>query len=37
MKTDYKKLLDDGVHPTTEGHQKIFGTVSAFLMKNKLL
>lgn len=37
MKTDYKKLLDDGVHPTTDGHQKIFETVSAFLIKNKLL
>ncbi len=37
MKTDYKKLLDDGIHPTTEGHQKIFETVSAFLIKNKLL
>lgn len=37
MKVDYKKLLDDGVHPTTEGHRKIFKTVSAFLVKSKLL
>ena len=36
-KLDYAKLLDDGIHPTTEGHKKIFKTVSAFLLKNKLL
>jgi lysophospholipase L1-like esterase len=36
-KADYKKLLDDGIHPTAEGHQKIFKTVSAFLVKNGLL
>lgn len=34
---DYKKLLDDGLHPTTEGHKKIFETVSTFLVENKLL
>lgn len=37
MKVDYKKMLGDGVHPTTEGHRKIFKTVSAFLIKSKLL
>lgn len=34
-KTDYKSLLDDGCHPTTEGHRKIFERVKAFLLEKK--
>lgn len=31
MKENYKNLLEDGVHPNTEGHQKIFEIVKDFL------
>jgi lysophospholipase L1-like esterase len=34
-KDDYKELLDDGVHPTTAGHRKIYKIVKEKL-KNKL-
>ncbi len=37
MKEDYKKLLADGTHPTTEGHKKIFALVLDFLKKNKIV
>lgn len=37
IKTDYKKLLEDGVHPNSAGHQKIFEIVRNFLIKNKLI
>lgn len=37
IKTDYKKLLEDGVHPNSEGHQKIFEIVRDFLIKNKII
>ena len=36
-KTDYKKLLEDGVHPNSEGHKKIFEIVKEFLVKNKMI
>lgn len=36
-KLDYKPLLDDGCHPTTEGHRKIFETVKNFLLERKLI
>lgn len=32
MKFDYKKLLEDGAHPNSEGHKKIFETVKNFLI-----
>ncbi|MBI4019996.1 MAG: SGNH/GDSL hydrolase family protein, partial [Candidatus Aenigmarchaeota archaeon] len=31
MKTDYKRLLDDGVHPNTKGHEMIYESVKDFL------
>ncbi len=34
---DYKTLLQDGVHPNSEGHEKIFETVKNFLIKNKIV
>lgn len=37
MKSDYKKTLDDGVHPDEKGHQKIFETIKDFLIKNKII
>jgi len=37
MKTDYKKLLEDGLHPNSKGHEKIFKIVKACLLKNNLL
>lgn len=37
-KVDYKKLLDDdGLHPNSKGHQKIFKIVKDYLEKNKLI
>ena len=37
MKIDYQRLLDDGLHPNSEGHQKIFEIVKHFLIKNKIV
>lgn len=37
MKIDYKKLLEDGVHPNSEGHQLIFTTVKDFLLKTRII
>ncbi len=37
VKTDYKKLLEDGLHPNSEGHEKIFGIVRDFLVKEKII
>lgn len=35
--TDYKNLLEDGLHPNSAGHQKIFEIVKDFLIKNKII
>jgi lysophospholipase L1-like esterase len=32
-----KELLEDGVHPNSEGHQKIFEAIRDFLIKNKII
>jgi lysophospholipase L1-like esterase len=37
IKSDYKELLDDGLHPNSEGHKKIFETVKDFLIQNKII
>ena len=34
---DYKRLLEDGAHPNSEGHEKIFETVKDFLIQNKIV
>ena len=34
---NYQKLLDDGLHPNSEGHQKIFEIVKDFLIENKII
>jgi len=36
MKVDYRNLLEDGLHPNSKGHQKIFETVKDFLIKNEI-
>lgn len=36
-KLDYKKLLEDGVHPNSDGHKLIFKIVKDYLLKNKII
>lgn len=36
MKSSYKKLLEDGLHPNPKGHKKIFETVKDFLIQNEI-
>ena len=37
MRSDYKNLLEDGLHPNSEGHKKIFETVRDYLIQNKII
>ncbi len=37
IKEDYKALLEDGVHPNSKGHEKIFQIVKDFLIKNRII
>jgi len=37
IQIDYKKLLEDGAHPNSEGHKKIFEIIKKYLEKNKIL
>jgi len=37
IKTDYKTLLDDGVHPNSRGHKLIFDEVKKFLVEKKIV
>lgn len=34
FKSNYKDLLEDGAHPNTEGHKKIFETIKDYLEEN---
>lgn len=34
---DYKEFLEDGLHPNSEGHKKIFEIVKEFLIENKFI
>jgi len=34
---NYQNLLDDGLHPNSAGHQKIFEIVKDSLIKNKII
>jgi len=36
-KLDYKKLLEDGVHPNSAGHKKIFEIVKDFLVEKSVV
>jgi len=35
--TNYQELLEDGLHPNSVGHQKIFEVVKDFLIENKII
>lgn len=37
MNADYKNLLEDGQHPNSAGHRKIFEIVKGFLIVNKII
>lgn len=37
MKVNYRELLEDGLHPNSKGHQKIFEIVKEFLVENKIV
>jgi lysophospholipase L1-like esterase len=37
INSNYGILLEDGVHPNSEGHEKIFEIVKEFLIKNKVI
>lgn len=37
MQINYKILLEDGVHPNSEGHENIYEAVKDFLIKNKIV
>jgi len=34
--SNYKELLEDGLHPNTKGHEKIFEAVKDYLIQNKI-
>ncbi len=36
-KLDYKSLLEDGIHPNSKGHKKVFSMVRSYLVKKELL
>ena len=36
-KLDYIKLLDDGLHPNPEGHQKMYELIKDFFIRNKII
>lgn len=37
LKLDYKKILEYGLHPNTEGHQKLFEIVRDYLIEKNLI
>lgn len=37
IKSDYKKLLEDGLHPNSKGHKMIFDEVKTFLITNSII
>ncbi len=37
VKINYKDLLEDGLHPNSKGHEKIFETVKSFLFEKKII
>jgi len=36
-KFDYKKLLEDGAHPNSEGHKRLFETVKDYLISKNII
>jgi len=37
FRSDYKRLLEDGLHPNSEGHQKMFEIIRDYLARNKMI
>lgn len=37
IKSNYKDLLEDGLHPNSDGHKKIFEIVKNYLVKEKII
>ncbi len=37
IKKDYRNMLDDGLHPNSEGHEKMFDIIKDFLIQNKII
>jgi lysophospholipase L1-like esterase len=37
MKGNYNNLLEDGLHPNSEGHKKIFELIKSFLSENEII
>ncbi|MDD2822619.1 MAG: SGNH/GDSL hydrolase family protein [Candidatus Daviesbacteria bacterium] len=37
INTDFENLLEDGIHPNTEGHKFICEEVKEYLVKNKII
>ncbi len=37
LQSDYQDLLEDGLHPNSKGHKKIFETVKDFLAQNEII
>ena len=37
IKSDHRNLLEDGLHPNSQGHKKIFEIVKDYLIQNKII
>ncbi len=37
IESNYKELLEDGLHPNVAGHKRIFEAVQSFLIKKKII
>ena len=37
LESDYKKLLDDGLHPNANGYEKMYLKIQKVLLKNKII
>lgn len=37
IRSDYKQLLGDGVHPNAQGYDKMYETIKDFLIKNNII
>lgn len=35
--SDYRDLLEDGIHPNSKGHERIFETVKDYLVENEII
>lgn len=37
IKSDYKSLLEDGLHPNSQGHKRLFETIKDFLISKNII